>query len=102
MYNQGLTQKYVPGWHDYPPPPTHLVYASVYIIQKFSIIVKIINFFRMIVWALSSLERRGLAESALTLENLMSRLKLRYDREIDRAERSVLRKITEKDEPSSR
>ncbi len=32
----------------------------------------------------------------------MSRLKLRYDREIDRAERSVLRKITEKDEPSSR
>ena len=56
----------------------------------------------MIVWALGSLERRGFAESALTLENLMSRLKLRYDREIDRAERSVLRKITEKDEPSSR
>jgi len=27
----------------------------------------------MIVWALGSLERRGLAESALTLENLMGK-----------------------------
>lgn len=35
---------------------------------------------------------------ALTLENIIARLKYRYDREIDRAERPVLRKITERDD----
>ena len=56
----------------------------------------------MIVWGLASLERVGLADSALELGNVMARLKHRYDREVDGAERSVIRKITEKDEPSAR
>lgn len=35
---------------------------------------------------------------ALTLKNVVARLKYRYDREIDGAERSILRKVTEQDD----
>ena len=56
----------------------------------------------MIVWSLGCLERQGLAEGALSARNLVARLKLRYDREIDGAQRSVIRKIMEKDEASTR
>ncbi|XP_069162628.1 breast cancer type 2 susceptibility protein-like isoform X2 [Procambarus clarkii] len=56
------------------------------------------NHYRWIVWKLAALERRLLNCQALTLENIIARLKYRYDREIDRAERPVLRKITERDD----
>lgn len=35
---------------------------------------------------------------ALTLKNVVARLKYRYDREIDGAERPILRKVTEQDD----
>ncbi|XP_047483960.1 breast cancer type 2 susceptibility protein homolog [Penaeus chinensis] len=57
----------------------------------------VINHYRWIVWKLAALERR-LPHSTLTPENVMARLKYRYDREIDRAERPILRKIMEHDD----
>ncbi|XP_050721322.1 uncharacterized protein LOC127001154 isoform X3 [Eriocheir sinensis] len=57
------------------------------------------NHYHLIVWQLASMERRlPDCGQALTLKNVVARLKYRYDREIDRAERSILRKVTEQDD----
>ncbi|XP_063867516.1 uncharacterized protein LOC135104258 isoform X3 [Scylla paramamosain] len=56
------------------------------------------NHYKLIVWQLAALERRIFDCQVLTVENVVARLKYRYDREIDRAERSILRKITEQDD----
>ncbi|XP_076049241.1 uncharacterized protein LOC143029922 [Oratosquilla oratoria] len=59
------------------------------------------NHYRWIIWKLAATERRlgyYMNSKVLTLENVMSNLKYRYDREIDRAQRPVLRKITEQDD----
>ncbi|XP_037799361.1 breast cancer type 2 susceptibility protein homolog isoform X2 [Penaeus monodon] len=57
----------------------------------------VVNHYRWIVWKLAALERR-LLHNMLTPENVVARLKYRYDREIDRAERPILRKIMEHDD----
>ena len=59
------------------------------------------NHFKWIVWKLGSYDRMFGAQ-CLTIENVMVQLKYRYDREIDRAERSALKTILEKDESPSR
>lgn len=46
-------------------------------------------------------ERLG-DERTLNVANVMLQIKYRYDKEIDRAERSILRKVLEKDEVASR
>ncbi|XP_042206389.1 uncharacterized protein LOC121855480 [Homarus americanus] len=56
------------------------------------------NHYRWIVWKLAAQERRLLNCQALTLGNVVDRLKYRYDREIDDAVRPILRKITEHDD----
>ena len=61
--------------------------------------------FRQLVWKLASLEvsyPRLFAGRFLTPDWLLLQLKYRYDREIDRAERSVLHKICEHDDLPSR
>ncbi|XP_076636941.1 breast cancer type 2 susceptibility protein [Colletes latitarsis] len=65
------------------------------------------NHYRWIVWKLASMDRIMLGSvilpRALTPDRVMMELKYRYDREIDRSERSALRKILEKDDvPSKR
>ncbi|XP_043476330.1 breast cancer type 2 susceptibility protein-like [Leptopilina heterotoma] len=65
------------------------------------------NHYRWIVWKLASLDRIKLGSSdttkLLTPDRVMKDLKYRYDREIDRSQRPVIRKILEKDEvPSQR
>ena len=59
------------------------------------------NHYRWVVWKLASMARRlpGVG-GGLTPANVMMQLKLRYDRELDRVERPLLRKITEKNEPT--
>ena len=58
------------------------------------------NHYNWIVWTLSSYQSRlSEKQTFLTPQNVMSRMKYRYDREIDRSERSVLRRVLEKDEP---
>ncbi|KAK3869852.1 hypothetical protein Pcinc_024856 [Petrolisthes cinctipes] len=56
------------------------------------------NHYRWIVWKLAAMERHLLHCPMLTLENLVLRLKYRYDREIDRAQRPVLRRVIEHDD----
>ncbi|KAK7075245.1 Breast cancer 2, early onset [Halocaridina rubra] len=56
------------------------------------------NHYRWIVWKLAALERRLIQRKLLTIENVIARLKYRYDREIDRVERPIIRKITEHDD----
>ena len=51
-----------------------------------------------LVWTLHSYERRLDQNHLLSPEKLMARLKYRYDREIDRGERSIIRQILEHDE----
>ncbi|XP_034175277.2 uncharacterized protein LOC117601989 [Osmia lignaria lignaria] len=64
------------------------------------------NHFKLIVWKLASMDRIKLGSvtlpRALTPDRVMMELKYRYDREIDRSERSALRKILEKDDVSSK
>ncbi|CAH0385559.1 unnamed protein product [Bemisia tabaci] len=63
------------------------------------------NHYRWIVWKLACMEQRFpqiYAKKCLTMDNLLFQLKYRYDREIDRAQRSSLRKILESDEAASR
>ncbi|KAJ3661217.1 hypothetical protein Zmor_005625 [Zophobas morio] len=57
------------------------------------------NHFKWIVWKLASYENfSSNINNCLTVENVIQQLKYRYDREIDRAERSTLRKIFELDD----
>ena len=57
------------------------------------------NHYRWIVWTLSSYQSRCSDKQIfLTPQNVMSRMKYRYDREIDRSERSVLRRVLEQDD----
>jgi len=58
------------------------------------------NHYGQIVWGLDSLERR-LDMQVLTPSAVMDRLKYRYDREMDRGERSILRRVLEKDESAA-
>lgn len=62
------------------------------------------NNYTWIVWKLASYERAFPQHfsNCLNVENIIKQLKYRYDREIDRAERSALRKILEKDETAAR
>ena len=56
------------------------------------------NHFRWIVWKLACMEVRlpdRFAQQCLTPQNVLDQLKYRYDREIDRCERSALRRIIE-------
>ena len=55
----------------------------------------VMNHYRWIVWVVDSLERR-LGRQVLTPTSIMDRLKYRYDREVDRGESSILRKVIEK------
>lgn len=59
----------------------------------------------LILLKLAAMERsfpHKFARKTLTPENVMLQLKYRYDREIDHAQRSVLRKILEKDDAASK
>ena len=56
------------------------------------------NHYTWIVWNLAAMQRRLIPCTSLTVENVVGRLKYRYDREIDRAERSIIRKISECDD----
>jgi hypothetical protein len=65
----------------------------------------IYNHYRWIVWKLAAMEVAFpslLAGRCLTPECVASQLKYRYDREVDRSERSCLKKIYEKDDVASR
>ena len=65
----------------------------------------ICNHYRWIVWKLAAMEVAFpslLAGRCLTPECVASQLKYRYDREVDRSERSCLKKIYEKDDVASR
>ncbi|XP_053974743.1 breast cancer type 2 susceptibility protein homolog [Hylaeus volcanicus] len=64
------------------------------------------NHYKWIVWKLASMDRIKFTSvtlpRALTPARVMMELKYRYDREIDRSERSALRKILEKDDVASK
>lgn len=63
------------------------------------------NSFKWIVLKLAGLERsfpQRFAGKGLTPVNVMLQLKYRYDREIDRSERSAIRKIVEQDDAASK
>jgi len=56
------------------------------------------NHYRWIVWKLASMEMRiptVFARQCLTLPNVLEQLKYRYDLEIDRCQRSALKRIIE-------
>ncbi|XP_072400013.1 uncharacterized protein [Diabrotica undecimpunctata] len=58
------------------------------------------NHYKWIIWKLSSYERMfpDQFKGSLTVEHVIQQLKYRYDREIDKVERSALRKILERDD----
>jgi len=64
------------------------------------------NHFRWITWKLCSLHRSfpkiPFVRNAFNLENVLYELQYRYEREINRAERPVIRKILENDLPSTK
>ncbi|KAG7189495.1 hypothetical protein KM043_017189 [Ampulex compressa] len=64
------------------------------------------NHYRWIVWKLASMDRMKFCTvdlpRALTPSRVLGQLKYRYDREIDRSQRSAIRRIVEKDDSSSR
>lgn len=62
------------------------------------------NHFKWIVWKLASMERcfHDVFDNYLRPENIISQLKYRYDREIDRSERSALKKILELDDTAAK
>ncbi|KAK0180658.1 hypothetical protein PV327_003021 [Microctonus hyperodae] len=64
------------------------------------------NHYRWIVWKLASMDRSktnyNMTIKFLTPDRVMKQLKYRYDREIDRSQRSALRRILEKDDAPSR
>ncbi|PRP87682.1 BRCA2 repeat family protein [Planoprotostelium fungivorum] len=68
-------------------------------------IVWVQNHYRWIVWKLSCLERsfpQALGNRLVLPSSVLSQMRHRYEREVERAERSVLRKICERDESSSK
>ncbi|KAF5277120.1 hypothetical protein FQA39_LY06358 [Lamprigera yunnana] len=58
------------------------------------------NHYKWIVWKLASYDQffSGMFTESLSIENIVQQLKYRYDREIDKAERSALRRILENDD----
>ncbi|XP_012267255.2 breast cancer type 2 susceptibility protein homolog [Athalia rosae] len=63
------------------------------------------NHYRWIVWKLASMDRMNFGivlDKMLTPHHVMEQLKYRYDREIDKAERSALRRIIERDDSACR
>ncbi|KAB0795722.1 hypothetical protein PPYR_09783 [Photinus pyralis] len=60
----------------------------------------ICNHYKLIVWKLAGYDRNlpGTFVECLTVENVVQQLKYRYDREIDKAERSALHRIVERDD----
>ncbi|XP_012140339.2 breast cancer type 2 susceptibility protein [Megachile rotundata] len=64
------------------------------------------NHYKWIVWKLASMDRIKIGSitlpRALTPARVMMELKYRYDREIDRSQRSAIRKILEKDDVASK
>ncbi|CAH0547239.1 unnamed protein product [Brassicogethes aeneus] len=64
----------------------------------------IANHYKWIIWKLASYKRMFPVEfkEVFCLEQVIQQLKYRYDREIDKAERSALRKIYEKDDSSQK
>jgi breast cancer 2 susceptibility protein len=63
------------------------------------------NHYRWIVWKLACTERKFPSEFSgryLNAENVLYQLKYRYEREINRCQRSAIKKILEKDAASSR
>ncbi|KAK3098252.1 hypothetical protein FSP39_017630 [Pinctada imbricata] len=64
-----------------------------------------INHYRWIVWKLAAYERMSnkcMDKWYLTPENVMLQMKYRYDREVDKCHRSVIKKITERDDTPSK
>ncbi|XP_063987228.1 uncharacterized protein LOC135167696 [Diachasmimorpha longicaudata] len=63
------------------------------------------NHYKWIVWKLASMDRLKFTKiklpKSLTPDQVLKQLKYRYDREIDRTERSIIRKMLEKDEVAS-
>ncbi|XP_046823824.1 breast cancer type 2 susceptibility protein-like isoform X2 [Vespa crabro] len=64
------------------------------------------NHYKWIIWKLASMDRIKFNSinlpRSLTPANVMLQLKYRYDREIDRSQRSCLRRILEKDDSASK
>lgn len=63
------------------------------------------NHYRWIVWKLACMEQRfpdQFARQILTPRNVLEQLKYRYDREIDRCQRSALRRIIEHDDAAGK
>lgn len=63
------------------------------------------NHYRWIVWKLASMERaypRECALQMLTPERVLSQLKYRYERDVNRAHRSIIKKALEKDDSPGR
>ncbi|KAK9824814.1 hypothetical protein WJX81_000970 [Elliptochloris bilobata] len=62
------------------------------------------NHLRWVVWKLAALERRypRLVGRALTAPMVLDQLKYRYERELARGQRPVLKKVLEQDEPAGR
>ncbi|XP_043504500.1 breast cancer type 2 susceptibility protein-like isoform X1 [Polistes fuscatus] len=64
------------------------------------------NHYKWIIWKLASMDRIKfnfiIIPRSLTPSNIMLQLKYRYDREIDRSQRSCLRRILEKDDCASK
>eukprot|EP01127_Copromyxa_protea_P006741 TRINITY_DN16731_c0_g1_i1.p1 TRINITY_DN16731_c0_g1~~TRINITY_DN16731_c0_g1_i1.p1 ORF type:complete len:1023 (-),score=159.30 TRINITY_DN16731_c0_g1_i1:29-2881(-) len=63
------------------------------------------NHYRWIVWKLASMERsypRECAGQMLTPERVLAQLKYRYERDVNLAHRSIIKKVLEKDDTPSR
>ncbi|CAI5497378.1 unnamed protein product [Closterium sp. Naga37s-1] len=67
---------------------------------KFATLEWVTNHFRWVVWKLACQERsfpRRLAGRMLTVEKVLEQLKYRYEREVNEAKRSALKKVCERD-----
>ncbi|MGH0153999.1 UNVERIFIED_CONTAM: hypothetical protein FKN15_028247 [Acipenser sinensis] len=63
------------------------------------------NHFRWIVWKLAAMEKafpKVFGSKCLTPERLLLQLKYRYDVEIDKSQRSAIKKITERDDTAAK
>jgi breast cancer 2 susceptibility protein len=72
--------------------------------EKLLTMAWIANHYKWIVWKLCCMERSfpTYFSNYLSLERVLSQLRYRYEREINRAHRSALKKILEKDESSTK